>query len=188
MISDEIINVLQRLVKQVGRARLEVANQNVEGAFSKQERIAKNSLYMDKGIFDALSKLSTPLANTYLQIIAEFEDESRLSWIGTAHAIRELLRNLLELLAPDSRVVAQIGYKPEKDTSGPTQRQKVSFILMSKGADASIGKVTKNIEIISELVRDTYGRASDAAHRIKEKGEVFQLLRYFTAFAHDLLD
>jgi hypothetical protein len=33
-----------------------------------------------------------------------------------------------------------------------------------------------------------YGRASDAAHRSKSKAEAFKILRYFHAFAYDLLD
>ena len=41
---------------------------------------------------------------------------------------------------------------------------------------------------VSELVRATYTRASDAAHGGKGRKEVRRILNYFTAFAHDLLD
>ena len=41
---------------------------------------------------------------------------------------------------------------------------------------------------IGDLVRATYTRASDAAHRTKDRREVRRIVRYFEAFAHDLLD
>lgn len=150
------------------------------------------SLYHDPKISAALKKIAEPLANSYLQIIADFEDETRLSWAGTAHEIRELLRKILEQLAPAQDVEVQAWYKQESGISGPTQKQRVKHILTNQGGDSKQQKVAQDIELIEDkigiLVRDVYGRASDAAHRSKSKAEAFKILRYFEAFAYDLLD
>lgn len=42
--------------------------------------------------------------------------------------------------------------------------------------------------MIENIVKATYDRASDAAHRFKGKREVSRIFRYFNTFAIDLLD
>src|SRR5512138_3260970 len=75
-------------------------------------------------IFKALSRLSEPLANSYIQVKMDLDDSSRSSWAGTAHEIREVLTTLLRILAPDEKVTAQKWYRQEEKTSGPTQKQR----------------------------------------------------------------
>lgn len=163
-----------------------------ESIVTKITDVAATSLYHDPKILTALNEIAEPLANSYLQIIADFEDEARLSWAGTAHEIRELLRKILEQLAPTIQVEAQKWYKLELNSSGPTQKQRVRYILTNQKGDSKQQKVAQDIELIEDkigtLVRDVYGRASDAAHRSKSKGEAFKILRYFEAFAYDLLN
>jgi hypothetical protein len=155
------------------------------------ETVAK-SLYLDQKILDALTKIAKPLSNSYIQIAADFEDETRITWAGTAHEIRELLRRLLETLAPADKVEAEVWFKLEKGASGPTQKQRVKYIIGVRDGDSKQQKVAQDIELVEDkigmLVRDVYGRASDAAHRSKNKSEAFKILRYFEAFAYDLLD
>lgn len=150
------------------------------------------SLYLDQKILDALAQISEPLSNSYIQIVADFEDETRISWAGTAHEIRELLRKMLETLAPTEKVEAAEWFRLEKGTSGPTQKQRVKYIIGVRDGDSKQQKVAQDIELVEDkigtLVRDVYGRASDAAHRSKNKSEAFKILRYFEAFAYDLLD
>lgn len=155
-------------------------------------KLTSGSYYMNQDILEALREISVPLANSYLQIIAEFEDDSRITWDGTAHQIRELLRKLLDLLAPTDLVEKQNWYKEGDGLSGPTQKQRVKYILSIKNAGSKEQAVVQNIVLIEDkignLVRDTYQRASDAAHRSKDKTEAFRILRYFEAFAYDLLN
>jgi hypothetical protein len=158
----------------------------------KSVEITTKSFYLDQKILDALTQISEPLSNSYIQIAADFEDETRISWAGTAHEIRELLRKILEVLAPAEKVQAEKWFKLEKGTSGPTQKQRVKYILGVRDGDSKQQKVAQDIELVEDkigmLVRDVYGRASDAAHRSKNKSEAFKILRYFEAFAYDLLD
>ena len=143
-------------------------------------------------IYRALRDISEPLADTYAQVKLDVESSDRLSWSGSAHEIREVLRTLLETLAPDEVVVGQAWYKQDKNTTGPTQKQKVKYILRTRNAGSKEQKVAEQVEVledkIGDLVRATYSRASDAAHRGKDRREVRRIVNYFEAFAHDLLD
>lgn len=140
----------------------------------------------------ALSNLSESLGNSYSQVIIDVQTDSRLSWAGTAHEIREMLATLLRILAPDLEVINQTWYEQQPDTSGPTQKQRVRYILQKQGASSNTKDVVEQISIIDtlvgNLVRDIYSRASDAAHRFKELKEVKRILRYFNAFVFDLLN
>lgn len=147
---------------------------------------------VDDRIFSALLGISESLARSYAQIKEDLRDYTRLSWAGTAHEIRELLATMLRLLAPDSEVVAQPWYKQVLETSGPTQKQRVRYILQGHGAGSKERQVVEQVvhleDMIENLVRSTYARASDAAHRFKPRGEVVRICRYFEAFAYDLLN
>lgn len=141
----------------------------------------------------ALKAISPQLADSYLQIKADLDDAERLSWAGTAHEIRQILASLLDTLAPDEKVVAQPGYRRLPNTTGPTQAQRVQYILQSRvTTDSSVRKVVEDVDVVNErvskLVRNMYGRASNAAHRFKDRVEVRRILKYFEAFLEDLLD
>ncbi len=148
--------------------------------------------FSNNPIYSALSRLSPDLAKSYAQIKIDLSSNERISWGGTAHEIRQIIVTLLDMLGPDDEIEAQPNFKLEKDAKRPTQKQKVIFILKKKNAGSKqqevVEKVSKFDETIAEVVRGFYGRASDAAHRLKDKKETRNLLNYFEAFAHDLLD
>lgn len=143
-------------------------------------------------IYVALLEKSESLANSYAQVKIDIESDNRFSWAGTAHEIREIVATLLRILAPDKVVISQSWYKPEPNSSGVTQKQRVIYILKSRNSGSNEKEVLEQItgieDMIGNLVRSTYSRASDAAHRFKERQEVIKILRYFDAFAYDLLN
>ncbi len=155
-------------------------------------RVDKISGIEKDKIFLALKELSVNLANSYTQVKIDIEADNRISWAGTAHEIREILATLLRTLAPDEDVISQSWFKQESEISGPTQKQRVQYILQQNKAGKNqkdvVEQVTGLDDMISSLVRSTYSRASDAAHRFKERQEVLRILRYFEAFAYDLLN
>ncbi len=190
---DQIRSRFDLALKQARLARQSAANLGIsENVTRRPIADAQKNLYMDEPILQALRDVSDAMADSYLQITADFQDEDRLNWDGTAHTIRELLRKILEQFAPADEVLKQKWYKQEADTSGPTQKQKVRYILEQNNSDSKQKQVVNNIDIIDSLVgslvRDVYGRASDAAHRSKDKTEAYKILRYFHAFAYDLLN
>lgn len=73
------------------------------------------------------------------------------------------------------------------------KKQKVTYIMRKQNAGSKIKEVVEKVTefeeaFVSSVVRGFYGRASDAAHRLKDKRETQRLLKYFEAFAYDLLD
>ncbi len=80
----------------------------------------------------------------------------------------------------------------DESTSGPGHKQRARCILRTRGSGSKEQKVAEQVDVmednIGDLVRATYTRASDAAHRTKDRREVRRIVRYFEAFAHDLLD
>lgn len=140
----------------------------------------------------ALAKISPALGRSYSQVNSDLLDKNRKSWAGTAHEIREVLTTLLRTLAPEDDVIKQSWYKQEKDSSGPTQKQRVRFILLQRGAGSkkieAVAEVSDLDDLIANIVRATYSRASDAAHGLKERQEVIRIVDYFDVFALDLLD
>lgn len=150
------------------------------------QRLGADPLYV------ALSDVSPALASSYAQIRIDLRDTSRQSWAGTAHEIREVVATLLRTLAPDSEVSQRPWYRVEPNTNGPTHRQRARFILEQHSAGSKQRAVVEEIsvldEMVGELVRATYTRASDAAHRMKGRSEARRVFRYFEAFAYDLLN
>ena len=159
---------------------------------SKEPRLSRDAhFYYRQDIEQLLRKLSSSLADSYVQVANDLASEDRLTWMGTAHEIREMLRGLLNSLAPLDDVRKATWYKRETGTSGPTQKQKVRYIIEQKDAGSAEKKLLNDLGVIEDKVtsfaRDMYGRSSDAAHRSKDKTEAFKLLRYFDAFAFDIL-
>ncbi|MGI6381441.1 MAG: hypothetical protein ACOX2R_11835 [Anaerolineae bacterium] len=143
-------------------------------------------------IYRALVDTCPQVAATYAQAKLDVASRQRLSWRGTAHEVREAVSTLLRSLAPDSEVMEQPWFTQDPNTVGPTQAQRARFILEARGD----GKTERNAlehtlalldEMVSQLVRDTYSRASDAAHREKGLNEAARLIRYFETIIYDLI-
>jgi repressor of nif and glnA expression len=125
-------------------------------------------------------------------VLSDLSDPSRLSWAGVAHEIREILAQVLRILAPDSEILKAKWYEQELGTTGPTHRQRARFILEKRNAGSREREVTEKVGMVEDqvanLVRSTYMRASDAAHRDKERAGAYRISLYFEAFAFDILD
>jgi len=185
-------SLFQLALGQSKMARQSAANLGITSLDVKKSANVSKNFYLNETILEALHAVSLHLAESYQQVVMDFQDINRLTWAGTAHEIRELLRKLLDELAPNDGVGKQAWYSQHKDVSGPTQKQRVRFILERNKSDSKQKQVAANIDlidsIIAGLVRDVYGRASDAAHSSKDKTEAYRILRYFEAFAYDLLN
>ena len=72
-----------------------------------------------------------------------FIPSDRISYKGTIAELREILREVLDYLAPDKEVIATPGFKLEKDRFTPTMKQRVRHVLRSrKKSEASTDKRT----------------------------------------------
>lgn len=145
-------------------------------------------------LVDTLDSLLPSAAASYKQGLADLsEEQSRYSYRGTASEFREAFRETLDHLAPDEDVVQQTWFNPEKDQKLPTMKQKVKFILSSRGKNktqrTAAEKTVGLIEALSgDIARAVYNRASVSTHVETTKQEVEQLKRYMDAVLFDILE
>lgn len=135
---------------------------------------------VDSRIVETLTQLVPSAALSYQQALMDLAANERLSWRGPATDLREALRETLDHLAPDAEVAAQPGYKQEKDTNGPTMRQKARLVLSRRGLprtaiDAPEKAVVALDEAVSGFVRSVYGRSSISTHTPTDKNEVLRV-------------
>jgi hypothetical protein len=140
-----------------------------------------------------LDELVPSAAASYRQGIADLEAPARTSYRGTASEFRETLREVLDHLAPDADVMAQDGFNLEADRTGPTMKQKVRFVLNSRGRkkaqrEASEKAVRLVEERSADVARAVYDRASVASHVQEAKREVEQVKRFVDTVLCDLLE
>ncbi len=153
---------------------------------------------IEQKIYQTLEKLKPDVALSYKQVLFDLSDKERVSFRGTASELREILREILNHLAPDKVIEQSEGFILEKDCNKPTMKQKVRFILMSRGlsrtqtksAEASANLIEIGIESIASLTRSIYNSGSLATHtdfgKIKE--HVVQLKMYTDAVLCELLE
>ena len=191
--TDEFLDYFKLAQKRVEdtRSALEALNSEILTVTVKKRKVTPDDVYR------ALMQVGEPLAKSYLQVKNDVESSDRTSWAGTAHEIREILATLLRTLAPDEGVTSASWYKEDKETPQEkkkriTQKQRVIYTLKQHEVGSAEEKVVRDIgtldEMIGGLIRDTYTRASAAAHTFGGQKEAKKLLKYFEAFAYNLID
>lgn len=166
-----------------GKLEAKLGNQNIIG----QRRSSENL------IGETLRTMLPSAASSYMQALIDLDDPSRVSFRGPAAELREALREVLDHLAPDKAVVAQPGFKLEKDRNKPTMRQKVGFILKARGRGKSASGAPEDAADIveqglGELTRSVYTLGALTTHVSAGRREVIQLKRYLDAVLMDILE
>lgn len=146
----------------------------------------------EQTILDNLEEVAPIAALSYGQVLRDLNSK-RISYRGTASEIREALREVLEILAPDDEVARAKGFKLEKNTTKPTMKQKVMHILknreFSKDAITAPSSTAGIIdESVARLARGTYTRGSISAHTTTDIKEIVQLKRYLDSILTELLE
>lgn len=144
----------------------------------------------ERGIFTTLEKMLPTTASSYEQVLQDVAAGKRVSWRGTGAELREVLREVMDHLAPDGDVMAAPGFKLDGDLKRPTQKQKVRFIL--KARKRAVGVAEASLETVEEsiatLARSTYQRGSAGSHASTDATEVRRLKNYVDALLVELLE
>jgi hypothetical protein len=141
-----------------------------------------------------LEQIIPTAAASYRQGLTDLASpDQRQSYRGTACEFRESLRETLDLLAPDAEVRKQPWFEQAPDTNRPTMKQKVRYILNSRGKTKVQQAVAeKSVELIEgiygDIARAVYNSASLSTHVQTTKGEVGQIKRYLDAVLFDVLE
>ena len=146
----------------------------------------------ERAILATLSNMLPLSAGSYEQALVDLSQGSRISWRGTATELREVLREVVDHLAPDQSVTATSGFRLEENQLKPTQRQKVRFILRARRSSSAAISVAESSlmtveEAVAGLARSTYTRSSVSTHVRTSNAEVRNLKRYVDALLGELL-
>jgi len=144
-------------------------------------------------VIDTLRMLLPAAADSFQQGLQDLSSKDRVSWRGTVVEFRESLREVLDHLAPDQDVMKMRGYKQEKDTHGPTMKQKVMFILRSRQTPESKSKPLADTvavvdELVGNMVRSVYQRASKATHVASDRKEASRVRDYVLLALSEILE
>lgn len=147
----------------------------------------------ERDLVSTLEGLLPTAAASYRQGLLDLQGAGRLSYRGTALEFREALRETLDHLAPDAEVTRTPGFKFEDGQKQPTMKQKVRFVLTSRGRGKTQTAVTEKAigvieDLVGDVVRATYSRASLAAHLETTRTEVLRIKRYVDTVLFDLLE
>jgi hypothetical protein len=144
---------------------------------------------VEQRILETLSKIGLPDAGqSYQQVLIDLAEGNRLSYRGTATELREVVREVLDHLAPDDEVMATPGFKLLKDMKGPTMAQKARYILKARGMGDTARKASEEAvelfeEQIASLARSTYQKGSASTHSVT----TLETARTFKGFADAVL-
>jgi len=151
-------------------------------------------------IIERLGNLQPEVADSYRQILSDLGDEKRLTFKGTANELRELLRVVLVLLAPEEEVCQCSWFKEKrvkaKEKNGkrkqPERAERIRYILEQKTRTSrqleTAQKAVEEIDAqLGSLALPLYAETSDAAHRGAGREDVIRTLRYLNAVLLDIL-
>lgn len=147
----------------------------------------------ERRIAEMLSRILPAAAASYEQCVFDLGSASRRSYRGVAHELREVLRETLNYLAPDAEVMAEPGFRLEKDVKRPTQKQKALFVLRKRRLskeEMSAPELAVSMvdELGASISRSAYTRGSKDAHSVSSAPEVRQLKMYVDAVLGEFLE
>jgi hypothetical protein len=144
-------------------------------------------------ILATLDKMIPTAGASYRQALLDLDQQGRASYRGTAAELREVVREVLDHLAPDADVMTSAGFKLEDGLKGPSMKQKVRFILKARRVpDAAKQTAEDSIKHLDEnipaLGRSVYNRGSIDVHTARTREEVLNFKAYADAILGELLE
>lgn len=143
-----------------------------------------------------LEGISPALADSYTQVLNDLDDPQRISFRGTANDMREIVREVLDALAPDEEVRARPWYSNQTEDGQakryPTMADKARYIgevrgLPKAGVKQATGSAGRVDDLLGGIARSTYDRGSAATHTSQAGAEIRTQLRYVDALLLELL-
>lgn len=186
--------------KLLENIRGQLGSLEAEREYKESELLTRNRTYgvqmattPSNAILTTLDSTVPTAAISYRQAISNLQVQ-QISYRGTAAELREVLREVLDYLAPDRAVQSSAGFRLESGRTQPTMKQKVRFILRSRNRGATATEAPEEAasivdEGIASLVRATYNRSSASTHTMGEGySETSQIKRYLDSVLCELLE
>jgi hypothetical protein len=201
LMQEYLVLTQKAALKRTYLQKIKSINQELNGVEVALLTVSSNSMGSNRQTLDGkevriaqtLAALVPSAGASYEQACLDLRGPKRLSYRGAAAELREALREALDHLAPDKSVMEQSDFKPEKDQTKPTMKQKVRYILMSRGKSRSVIETPENaVQVVEErvgaLARSVYMRSSLSTHVGTTKQEVKQVKAYVDVVLSELLE
>ncbi|WP_143102955.1 pPIWI-associating nuclease domain-containing protein [Agrococcus baldri] len=135
--------------------------------------------------------MSTTLADSFDQALRDLNDETRLSYMGPAGEIREVMRATIQLLAPDAEIRSQPWFKgtQQGSKSNPTQAERTRYAIQrQRGSEDHARELDELIDqSIAKITRETYAAGSSALHAGAAQTQVRKLTGWVFAVLDEVL-
>lgn len=147
----------------------------------------------ENAILRTLEGMIPSAGASYQQVLLDLQLKDRVSHRGTTAELREVVREVLDTLAPDEAVASAPGFKLEPKRTGPTMAQKVKFILKARKASDPVRETAENAAAIVDdsialLGRSVYTRGAMSVHNARTLQELRTFKGYADALLGDLLE
>jgi hypothetical protein len=132
-----------------------------------------------------LERLSPELAASYQQVHRDLNAD-RVTFIGPAGEIREVLRAAIHHLAPDADVQQQPWF--ERGSEPPYQSERIRYIVQQRSSPDAPSEAADLVdERVGRLGRTLYGRTSSAFHTTVQREELMRIVGYVDAILNEIL-
>lgn len=142
----------------------------------------------DAEILERLRRQLPSVAKSLEQVLQDLNDHTRMSYMGPAGEIREVLRATIHHLAPDEEVQSQAWYVGvSKGThNNPSQAERIRYAVQRRGGSTQQAKGVDELidQLVAQIGRETYAAGSSAFHA----GTVRQKVRKLTGWVFAVLD
>ncbi|WP_432846609.1 hypothetical protein ACQPXB_38615 [Amycolatopsis sp. CA-161197] len=142
----------------------------------------------DANILDRLRRQSGTFADSLEQALKDLNDHTRLSYIGPAGEVREVMRATVQLLAPEDEVRKQEWFKGVQQGGkvNSTQSERIRYAVQQRGGSKDQAKGVDQLidELVGQIGRQTYSAGSSAFHA----GTLQEKVRKLTGWVFAVLD
>lgn len=145
----------------------------------------------DAHILGRLRHLSPPLAESLEQALKDLNDHTRLSYVGPAGEVREVMRAATQQMAPDEQVRQQPWFTgiDQGGKRNPSQAERIRYAVQQRGGSKDQVKGVDQLvdELVGQIGRQTYSTGSSAFHAGTAQAKVRKLTGWVFAILDEIL-
>lgn len=145
----------------------------------------------DAHILARLRRHSAPLADSLEQALTDLNDHTRLSYVGPAGEVREVMRATVQLFAPDEEIRKQPWYVgiEQGGKRNASQAERTRYAVQQRGGNNQQVKGTDELidQLVAQIGRQTYATGSGSLHAGTLQAKVRKLTGWVFAILDEVL-
>jgi hypothetical protein len=145
----------------------------------------------ESAILTRLRRQSVNLADSMEQALRDMNDQSRLSYVGPAGEVREVMRATVQLMAPDDEIRRQPWYVgiEQGGKLNPSQAERTRYAVQQRRGSKDQVQDTDALidELVGQIGRRTYTVGSAKFHAGTDQAAVWKLTGWVWAVLDEVL-